>query len=205
MKVDCVPHSERKLLLTIVCEDEAWKEIHTSIFGRRPSLPKHCQSLVEFAEQFNALEYNLAKQYVIKRLSVQSLPSATLQRALKQRLVSESTIERVINDFQQWGYLNDSEWTKNFVRRQMDRKLGPRAIAYKLSCKGLPKEHVEGALKVSGDESQQQAAIAQLLKTRFRQRNLADFREKQKVIAALVRRGFDFSVILATLKVDSWE
>jgi len=200
MLVECQPHPNYKQRMLIVCDEDSWREIHTTIFGKAPSLPKNCSSLDEFHQKFQVLEYNQAKLYAIKRLSLQSMPSTTLSKALRDRLVSEETTERLIQEFIQLGYLNDAEWTKSFVRQQSAKKMGPRAIAQKLAFKGLPKEEVEAALGVAKNPSQQKESIVKLLSTRYRQRNLTDYKERQKVAASLMRRGFDFSIILDCLR-----
>lgn len=203
MIIECVPVPGRKLLMSILCDGEVWRTIHTSIFGKKPSLPKYCDSLEEFSRLFDEAEYNMARQFVMRRLSAMSLPSTTIVRSLKQRLVSDSVIERVIENFKEVGYLNDEEWTKNFIRRQGEKKLGPRAIAQKLTQKGFDRDVVDEAMEASeagaGGEAAQREAIAALIKTRFKKRDLTDFHEKQKVVAALARRGFDFSLILEVI------
>ncbi|MBA3815494.1 MAG: RecX family transcriptional regulator, partial [Parachlamydiaceae bacterium] len=127
LKVEVSPHNDRRSLLVIYLDEDPWRTIHTSIFGLRPSLPKDCSSIEQFAEKFAAIEYQRAKYYTIKRLSLLSLPSAKLIKSLKERLISELTISRVINELVEAGYINDPEWVKSFVRVQAQRKMGPRA------------------------------------------------------------------------------
>jgi len=195
MKITCELHPERREVLIICCDGEVWREVHTSIFGRKPSF-EGCESLEQLSNQFFSLEYRLAKQYAVRRLAAQSLPSAALKRALEERLVSESTTAKLIQEFCELGYINDQQWTESFVRHQVERKLGPRMIAQKLSRKGISKEFAAKALEKANHPGQQQKALAHLLETRYRQRNLNNFKERQKVIASLIRRGFDLAVIL---------
>ena len=145
---------------------------------------------------FCALEYRMAKLYALRRLSAQSLPSTTLARALRQRLVTEETIERLNEELKQQGYLNDEEWTASYVRGQIARKRGPKAIVQKLAHKGISEEQAHSALESASGADQQKQAIAKLIQTRYASRNLSDFKERQKVIASLARRGFDLSIIL---------
>lgn len=202
MKIECVPVEGRKMLMTILHDGEAWRTIHISIFGKKPALPRACDSIADFTQIFAAQEYQMARQYVMRRLSAMNLPSTTVVRSLKQCLVSQEAIERVVENFKEIGYLNDDTWTKGFVRRQMESKRGPRAIAQKLSQKGFDTSEIEAAMdEFQGEagEAAQLSAIKQLLKTRYHKRNLSDFKEKQKVVAALARRGFDFSLIMEAL------
>jgi regulatory protein len=102
------------------------------------------------------------------------------------------------------GFLNDDEWTASFVRGQSNRKVGPRAIAQKLASKGVRGEKLEQALENSWNPSEQKALITSLLKSRYAKKNLSDFKERQKVIASLMRKGFDFSAIMGCLKSVSF-
>lgn len=196
MDIQYFPAEGRKTTLTIFCDGEPWRNVHVSIFGHQPSLPKSCSTLEDFAQEFFSLEQRLAKIFALRKLAAQNLPSSLLARALRQRLVSEQTIEILINEFNRQGYLNDQEWAASYVRYQTARKVGPRNIAQKLTSKGLTKTQFKEVLQEVKDSESQKEAVNALLITRYRHRQLSDFREKQKVIAALVRRGFDLSVIL---------
>lgn len=202
MKIACLPNNERKSLLVITVDGEPWRQVHPSIFGYRPALLKECPSLEQLAEQFAVLEYRQARQYAIKRLSLLHMPSTTLIKSLTQRLVSEGTIQRLIEELCSLGYLNDQEWIASFIRVQSQRKMGPRAIARKLASKGLSAGQVETTLRESQTTDDQKHSIKQLLSKRYRMRNLSDFKERKKVVAALVRRGFDLSLVLDLVGKD---
>ena len=141
------------------------------------------------------LEYRMAKNYAIRRLSLQGMLSTALARLLKERLVSVQTVNKVLEDLSELGFVNDQEWVASFVRSQSGKKVGPRAIAQKLANKGIRGEKLELALEKSWGAAEQTPLILQLLKSRYAKRNLSDFKERQKVVAALVRRGFDVTVI----------
>lgn len=146
-------------------------------------------------------EYRLARQYALRRLSAQSLPAAVLSKSLRQRQVSEETIDKVISELCQQGYINDHEWTQAFVRGQLSRKRGPREIMRRLSAKGISTEQADAALEAVGiNHEDQEKSISELLSTRYRNKNLKDFKERQKVVASLLRRGFDFEIVINLLR-----
>lgn len=199
MKVECLPHSTCKNLITVLCDGDPWRHLHMSIFGRKPALPAECPSIDDLEQLLFSLEYKQAKLFVLKLLSMRSLPSPGLERVLRQRLVSEENITRLIEECCQAGYVNDDEWTASFVRGQTARKRGPKAIVQKLAAKGISKAQVDAAMQSAGGVDQQKEMIEQLLAKKYKDRDLSDFREKQKVIASLVRRGFDLSVVIDSL------
>jgi regulatory protein len=197
VEIECRPSKGHRTIITIFCDGDPWRDVHLSIFGRRPQLPKNSATLTELSEFFFSLEFRQSRLFALRRLAAQSLPSSGLARLLRQRLVSEQTIERLIEELRQLGYLNDQDWTDSYVRRQMERRVGPRLIAQKLKEKGIAK--MQHSLAKAHDEENQKKAIHNLLNTRYRSRNLTNFKEKRKLIAALMRRGFDLPVILEYL------
>jgi SOS response regulatory protein OraA/RecX len=116
---------------------------------------------------------------------------------LRDRQISEETIERLLADLTKLGVLNDKEWAASFARGQTRKKVGPRAIVQKLANKGVRGENLKEAVEDSWDPIQQQTMILDLLKTRYSKRDLSDFKERKKVISSLVRRGFDLTHIFA--------
>lgn len=136
---------------------------------------------------------------------MQAVLSHQLAAALRRRLFSEETIERIVQELTALGVLNDEEWTASFVRFQSRRKMGPRAIAQKLASKGVRGESLDKAVEEARLGGDQKETILQLLETRYCKRNLSDPKERKKVIASLVRRGFDLPLIFSTLTKSRYE
>lgn len=199
MQITCTHHPEKQSVLIVFCDGVPWRDLHVSIFGRKPSFPR-CHSIEEFTELFTAFEHSQVKNYALRRLSMQAMLSAALAKALKERLVPERVIEGVIKELIELRFLNDEEWTASFVRSQAARKMGPRAIAQKLFHKGVKGKELEKALEHSWGMDEQKSLIRGLLQKKYAKRNLEDYKERQKVVAALVRKGFEFSAILESIK-----
>lgn len=193
MKIECIPKGFKSM--TILIDDDPWRDIHISLFGKQPALPKGCHTIPEFAHQFSAMEHRQAKLYALKRLSMASLPSGKLIRDLRRLLVSEETAVRIVEELSKAGYLNDADYVEGFVRRQSARKMGPKAIVYKLTRQGISLNDAEAAAAYQ-DDDQQKESIEALLKSRYKSRDLTDTKERNKVIGALVRRGFELPLIL---------
>jgi len=144
-------------------------------------------------------EVQQAKVCAYKRLAARSHHSVELSALLKKRGFAEGVVEEVLNECQKFGYLNDPEWVEMAVRKEAERKKGPQAILQKLVSKGIPREEVEQALEVSDSSEAQKQRMFKLLETRYRNRNLEDFREREKVIAAFSRLGYNFDLIREVL------
>lgn len=198
MKVEIIPKPGRKEIFSIFIEEEFWKEIHTSIFGRQPSF-SDCSSVLEWPAIFAKKEYERVRNYVLWRLSSQNYHSAQLSKLLKERLVTARTIEMVISEFQDKGFLNDQAWIESFIRSQRKR-LGLPAVMRKLQAKGISNEELRDIQAEWRDPEEELRNIAKLLQTRYRSKDLSQLKEKQKVIASLMRKGFAYELIQQSIQ-----
>lgn len=201
MKISCLPKEGSRLLMTVFIEEEPWRDIHTKIFGRQPLLPES-DSLAAFQEKFKKLEYVKAKKYALDCLALRSYLSIQMKKLLKRNLVSEETIEEILQECTRLGYLNDNEWLEGFVKRQLARHTGPQRIICQLMNKGISRVEAHKYVGMYVQANTSQHSIQHLINTKYKTRNLADYREKQKVFAALIRKGFDIQAVKDTLKVE---
>lgn len=131
----------------------------------------------------------------LKMLSIKSRHSSEIKAKLFELGYGESIVKSVIQELSKLGYIDDQDWIECFVRSQTAKKFGRHAILQKLFLKGIPKEQVLPVVDKYQSEEKQKELIASLLKTRYRLKDLDDFRQKQQVAAGLARRGFSFSLI----------
>ncbi|WP_068467144.1 regulatory protein RecX [Candidatus Protochlamydia phocaeensis] len=197
MKIECKPKAERKEILTVFLDGEPWRDVHIAIFGRFPAFPT-CLSIQEWTAAFELLEYKRVKNYVIRRLAAQSYHSEQLNKLLRERLVQPPTIQKIIQECQEWGYLNDEAWIENFVRAHQ-KKQGLRVILAKLQAKGLSTENLQHIREQWINPEEETLAIRRLIQTKYRSKDLSQYKEKQKVFAALMRKGYPFELIQAVL------
>lgn len=194
LSVAIIPKERQKGMLTILVDHEPWKEVHTSIFGKNPVLSS-CQDANQLNAQFKQLETAGAKRYAIRLLSLRSYPSTQLFQALRRRFVTEESAQDAVAWCLSQGFLSDDEWIQSFVRVQQARRVGPKRIVQKLCQKGISFERAESAVQ----SCTQKESIAHLLKTRHVKANFNDHKDKQKVIASLLRKGFEFDAILEVI------
>lgn len=135
------------------------------------------------------------KSYVIKRLALRSFSTVELKNDLRKKKVSPELIGAVLEEFIHLGYLNDEAWLESFLAGSARKKRGPQAIAQKLYQKGYSQSQIEAI--VSGLD--QKEPLAKLMATKYRNRNLGDYKERQKVVASLCRKGFALDEILQAL------
>jgi len=147
----------------------------------------------------NEEEIKSAKLYALRRLNSQAMLSKNLADALVDRGYCPETVDFVIGELTRLQYLNDDEWMESYLRVQMARKVGPHLIRGKLAEKGISNEKISALLEGLEEEKQKETILA-LLSSKYQKRNVNDYKERQKVIASLARRGFDLSLILSCLR-----
>ncbi|MBA3723067.1 MAG: RecX family transcriptional regulator [Parachlamydiaceae bacterium] len=198
MKLEILPKREQKDVFTIFVDEELWKDIHSAIFGKKLKFSVIFTTIEELQAYFNQLEYKLAKNYVLRRLSMQSYFSKQLEKLLKDRLIQSETRKRLIEECVDWGYLNDDAWLESFVRVHI-KQHSMRTISMKLRSKGVSQEILGELFSKWNDPEREKEKLQHLLDTRYRKKDLTNFKEKQKVIASLARKGYSFELIQSVL------
>lgn len=195
MKIEVKPHQSRKELFTIYIEDEPWREIHSTIFGKHPKFSS-AQNEEEWEKFFHSYEYKRVKGYVTWRLSSQSYHSEQLKKLLRDRLVPEHLIQQMIEEHKKTGALDDDLWVERYLQQQQ-KKYGLKHILQKLKAKGFSREALDKMAEYNYDHDQIQEfeVIKKLLTSRYRSKDLSQYKEKQKVIASLMRKGFSYEHI----------
>jgi regulatory protein len=141
-----------------------------------------------------------ARNYALRRIAQMSYSTHGLRRLMIERLIPKEIVNQIIDDFVANGYLDDGQWLQSFYRQEIARKSGPGKIRMKLMQKGFSQETISQFFQEKNgeerDESEEQPAlIRRLLETRYRTRDLKDPKERQKVVAGLMRQGFDYEEI----------
>lgn len=204
MKISLGVFDAYKKNYPLLIDGEIWRTLHISIFGKKPSFRE--ASFKDLEEQFKHLEYKGAKAFLLRRLALKNYHSEELKKALREREVSVDTIDKLLTEFQIQGYLNDTAWLSSFIRSLRLQRNSFKAILLKLRLRGISEKEALSSieiLKESEDEgTDERASIKKLLSTRYRSRQLSEKKERDKVIGALARKGYQLDDIFAVLKLD---
>lgn len=109
---------------------------------------------------------------------------------LRQKFADLEEIDSLIEEFQQKGYINDSEWLEAFIAAKERCGNSPLAIGAKLRNKGVPREVIMDLLGAHSPEEALKQAIYKKTKGK-----IVEGPEKQKLIASLLRKGFSWNLI----------
>jgi regulatory protein len=132
-------------------------------------------------------ERRQGKTYAFWLLSAKSYPSTLLGKKLSEKGYSAGVVQEILEKLSDLGLTQDEEWFAREVARELSSGHGPRFIEAKWRAKGLPADKVRTHLS----EAMQEEKIRELW-PKFSLRK----KDRQKAIQALVRRGFDFGVVL---------
>ena len=168
--------------------------LHRDTFLLCPWLQKGAEVSPERLETLRQEdELRSARERALDLLSAAEQTSGTLRQKLL-RWYGEEAVEAAVLRMEELGLINDLDYGRRYAADAVNLRGWPRRrIAMELQKKGVPAEVIEEALADITEETEIETAC-RLLEGPYRGR-LRDRRERDKVKAALQRRGFSYEVI----------
>ncbi|MBN1894255.1 regulatory protein RecX [bacterium] len=142
-----------------------------------------------------------AKSAALRCLSRRAMTTEEMRRKLEDRGFSGRTVLRVIGDLSRVGLLNDPEFAASYAAsRMLQRPCSRRLLVQELTRKGIRGEDAEAAAhQAYGPDGEQKTAVILLRKKMAMLKGEDPRKARNKCVAFLVRRGFDWDVIRAAL------
>ncbi|MBF8263995.1 MAG: regulatory protein RecX [Parachlamydiales bacterium] len=166
-------------------------------FSQRTAIPPSFDTLLELEEWLAKQEEKMAKNAAAKLLSGRNYPSQILYRKLVEKGFSEACARGTVEWAVRLGYVQDTEYLYAALRREISTGHGPKAAMWKLRSKEFSQEAIsEAAQQIMPRDVQIECIRALLTKKKFSQESS----QRQKTIAALLRRGFSWDTIQAALR-----
>ncbi|MCE2982392.1 MAG: recombination regulator RecX [Parachlamydia sp.] len=170
--------------------EEEWRVIPSFLVPKK-AFPG-CLTFDEWTQAFAVWEYGRVKNYVVWLLGRKSYHSQELWALLFKKKVAANILERVISEFKSAGYIDDEAWISSYLRLNQ-KKYGKRLMLAKLRAKGIEADfHLQ-----KNDEIE---SIRVLFQSKYRKKDLTDWKTKQKVVASLLRKGFEYEDVMAAIK-----
>lgn len=124
------------------------------------------------------------------------------QTKVKKRIVNQAEtnelIERALERLDDKGYLNDRDFTRRWLdSRSLNKPMSQRALRQELIKKGISEQIIATELQnvSSSDEDNLQKLIN-------KKRRLTRYQDDKKLIAYLMRQGFNYDDIVRLMKDD---
>lgn len=164
-----------------------------SSYTERPLQPGDPVDPQEYASWVLLRQYRSALDKAVAMLAVRPCSKGEIEQKLRRTGYSADTVEMVLTKLASNDLLNDQEFAGLWAQYRAGQKYGPRRILQELKQKGVSAEDMSQALEELPEEDLQETAIQLAAKGLRRARAGEDPRKtRQRVMAALVRRGFSW-------------
>jgi regulatory protein len=149
--------------------------------------------------QLDAYKKGLNK--AIQYLSYRMRAEREILTYLRKNEIADDTCEAIIQKLTEYGYINDLEFAKMFVRNRMEFSTkGPAVIGQELQQKGVAKDLVHQALAQFPFEKQVEKASTFAHKKGQRKQKESITQLKQKISQTLSGKGFPWEVIQVAME-----
>ncbi len=148
------------------------------------------------------LDLAAAKQRSYRLLSMRPHSEKELEKKLRDKGFPAPVIKEALENLSDLKYLNDASFAIGWARNVAVNKLwGNRKISAGLQEKGVAERLIADAIAAVRRELSEEEAIAKLIrkKTAGKKMVVPDRKEKQKIFASLLGRGFPPGLILNQL------
>lgn len=141
-------------------------------------------------------EYISCRAYGLRVIERSYKTEYEITKKMRERKYSDDVINRVIDVFKKYNYIDDEKYAAMFVKDKLKTQ-GSTNIRQKLLLKGINEEIINEALSNIGEEEQYDTARMMALK----KYNIISSREsdkrvvKQKLFRFLVSKGYNFSLV----------
>ena len=145
-------------------------------------------------------EFEKGKQIAYRFLSYRPRSKKEVERKLKEKKISGENIVSIISLLEKNNYLNDREFTLNWVKYRMEnRPLGRRSLEYELREKGVDSEIIKDSLDevYTGEFDEYEVAVrlAEKKISSLNKRKIEDNVIKRRLFSYLQRKGFSYDTI----------
>ena len=155
------------------------------------------QELLEEMKQEDTVKY--AKELGMAYVAYAPRTRRQLEQHLEKKGIDRQSIAKAVATMEKYAYLDDAAYVREFVRCYGER-LGVGAIRQKLAERGVDRQTIEENLSIS-QQSQRAAAQAVAEKLRRKYASEPEQKRRQKMFAALSRRGFSYDDIRAVVEM----
>ena len=154
---------------------------------------------------------SIRKEIILKRAKLRAMhllndmgrTESQLRTKLLRNDYPSDIVEEAIAYVKSFGYINDAEYTRSFIENRKEKK-SKKEIYAALCQKGLPKDLIETALEECYADDDSIAAIEAIVRKKKFDPKSTDYKEMQRMMGYLVRKGFRYDDIRQVIQVSEW-
>lgn len=197
MKVTSVKRDHGKAILTLSNGEQV--AMPRALLKERPYRAGMPFDMGSFRMLIRERSYPYAMDKAISLLSMRARTEKEIVEALQRNTYPQATIARVMARLSEAGYINDAEFAAQFSNARLSKGMGARRIRMELRKKGVEQTTIDDTLESLDKADIDQSAFA-MAKKAARGKDISDRADRQKILAALARRGYDFSTAKQALE-----
>ena len=156
----------------------------------------------EHYEELKVLVCKRAKLRAMHLLNDMDRTESQLRQKLKQGGYTEDVTEQAVAYVKSFGYINDEGYVRRFIESRKDKK-SKREIYALLNQKGIDSQMAERVLEEIFSTHSEQDAISEIVRKKRWHPAEATDKEKQKMFAYLMRKGFRYEDIRQVIQVSN--
>lgn len=138
-----------------------------------------------------------AFNYCVWALTQSAKTSKQLSDKMREKGCPEDILEATLVKLSSYGYLNDSEFAESFTSSKRSAGWGTRRIEMELRKRGVPDDDIAAATETEGwggETEEDRAREFAEKKARSIPRNLDRKKRSNRLVGAMVRRGFSMDL-----------
>lgn len=143
--------------------------------------------------------YSYAMEKAVALLAMRPRTQQEIVKALSGNAYPEQTIARVMVRLDEAGYVNDTDFAEQWASSRSAKSVGAHRIRMELRQKGVDSDTIAHALSNLDADDMFSGALKAARKSAVG-KNLSDIKDRQKIMAALARRGYDYSTAKQALE-----
>ena len=149
-------------------------------------------------------EFGYGKKAAYSFLAYKPRSKKELVKKLRQKKVSDSIIDDIIELLEKQKYLDDKTFAKSYLEDKLNSKpIGRRLAKLKLFEKGVDKELIETTIDENYSEDKEFELAAKLMEKfekKVKHKDTAD--KRNKCYRYLISKGFDYETAGRVLKIN---
>ena len=144
-----------------------------------------------------------ATKRAMELLTKKDYTEKKLRDKLADGLYSEDVIDAAIDYVKSYNYLDDERYARDYISYNIEYRSKNR-IKQDLMTRGVPKDIIDSVLAEFTDEQCRDAEMEQIgrLLVKKHYDTSMDYKDKQKIIAFLLRKGYSMDAIRSAMNND---
>ena len=136
--------------------------------------------------------YPFAMEKAVALLAMRPRTQQEIADALRKNAYPERTVARVMARLDEAGYINDTDFAEQWAASRTNKGMGSRRIRMELRRKGVDSEAIDEALTAIDEDDMLSGALKAARKAASG-KDITDPKDRQRILAALARRGYGYS------------